>query len=158
MRFRTTGGRGARRSQEAGSPGGGPFPTHRGGPYEAPEQQTDEEDPLRRARAHLKELHSLLVAPTPESLEESVPRLQAAAECLRNVEGALRSGTAAARPTLLPELSELKRQVSLVQALLQQAAGFYFGCARLLAATAVAYTASGEPAVPAPPRRLRLEG
>jgi len=113
---------------------------------------------VRQAQAILRQVRQLLLSPTPQSLEHSAPHLEAAAGCLKALEHALRAGAAPPRQSVLPELSELRRQVLLVQALLQQAGAFYVGWARLLAATLGGYTPQGEPAVPPAVRRLSMEG
>lgn len=105
--------------------------------------------PVGLARASLRDARRLLLRPTVSSLEESAARLGAAVDALREY----RPG-----PGADAELAELRKEVSVAAALVEGAAAFYSGWARVLFTAACGYTARGEPAAPGPVRRISVEG
>ncbi|HOL71248.1 MAG TPA: hypothetical protein PLA43_14745 [Bryobacteraceae bacterium] len=105
--------------------------------------------PVGRARASVSDARRLLLRPTVDSLEESAAHLETAVGALREYRP---------EPGAETELEELRKEVSLAAALIEGAAAFYSGWARVLFTAACGYTASGEPAVPGPVRRISVEG
>lgn len=113
----------------------------------------------RQAQASVREAGRLLASPSARRIEEAAAHVQAASRCLEALQGSLGSrGPGPAPAELAAELVELRRQVARASALLEGAARFHFGWARLLYARACGYTVSGEPAAPGPVRRLSIEG
>jgi hypothetical protein len=114
---------------------------------------------VRQAQASVREARRLLAAGSAKTLEEAAPHIQVASRCLEMLEGALRSrGARPVASELAAELGDVRKEVARATALLEGAARFHFGWARLLYAAACGYTACGQPAAPGPVRRLLIEG
>jgi hypothetical protein len=92
---------------------------------------------VRRARRKLAQVRQILMTPTPEQLADCGPALEAAVEILGDVEPV---------PILMDELHGMQRELSVVTALMQQAAGYYLGWAQMLGAAIGGYTPYGEAA------------
>lgn len=114
---------------------------------------------VRHARASVRETEQLLISPSASTIEDVASRLETASGCLEALRDSLRShGGRPAPAELAAEVSELRDQIARASALLEAAARYHFGWARLLYAAACGYTARGEPAAPGPVRRLSMEG
>ncbi len=109
----------------------------------------DELGAVSRARASVGEARRLLVRPTVRSLEQSAAHIEAAVNVLQTFQP---------RPGAAAELAALRKEVAIAAALIEGAAAFYFGWARVLFTAACGYTARGEPAPPGPVRRVSVEG
>jgi hypothetical protein len=108
---------------------------------------------ISSARASVREAQRLLVRPTPKSVEESAASIRSAVQSL----GQLRNGVRR-DPAVTAEIVALRKEIAVAAALLDGAATFYLGWARLLYTAAGGYTASGEPARPGRVRRISVEG
>ncbi len=114
-----------------------------------------EEDPLPKAQAAVEAARTLLLAPTAEALDRSVPHLECALSCLNTVQTAWRAKPDGGVP---PGLQKLRQSVNRAVALFQNAGGFYLGWAERLALLNGGYNAQGEPAVPSANGKLSVEG
>jgi hypothetical protein len=99
---------------------------------------------VRGARRKLAQVRHILMTPAPEQLAGCGPVLEAAVEILGYVERG--QETRKPLPILMDELRELQRELSVVTALMQQAAGYYLGWAQMLGAAIGGYTPYGEAA------------
>lgn len=115
---------------------------------------------MRRARASVGEARQLLVSPTPPALSGVVAALERAVGCLETLGQSLRSGGPAGsgRKELRGALEEVRRELSPVRGLLENAAGLYSGWAGCLYRVACGYTARGEPTAPQELRGVWVEG
>ncbi len=112
---------------------------------------------LQRAESELGAAHRQLMTPTPEGLEAVCQALESAGAAMASVRTTLAeqpAQTLALREALL----KLQSQARLLAALLDHAAQFHLGWARLLAASVAGYTESGQPAPLAPPPTISLRG
>jgi len=102
------------------------------------------------ARASLAGVRQLLLRPTPENLNQCLPRLSAAIGTLEQ----LRTATAAPAD----QIQELARDLARIIALLHHAGRFHLGWATFLAPVASEYGLTGS-IFPAPPStRMAYEG
>ncbi len=99
---------------------------------------------LRGATRKLAQVRQILITPTPEQLAGCGPVLEEAIEILGYVERGQK--TREPLPILRDELHVLRRELSVVTALMQQAAGYYLGWAQMLGAAMGGYTPYGEAA------------
>ena len=111
------------------------------------------EEPWKAAEAGLARAEQWLMAPDAQACEAAVAELEA-------VEGALRAALSSSTHAwpdggLAHSLSTRLRRVSL---LLDNAAAFRLGWARVLGAMAGGYTERGEPRPLQPPTSIELEG
>lgn len=112
---------------------------------------------LAEAQASLSAARQHLVIAPAGSLEPIENELKAAEAALLRLAGACTPGCC--QTTQLAEgLRELKASAQLLAALLEQAAAFRLGWARLWSALAGGYTAGGEPAPLALPPTLSVQG
>lgn len=112
------------------------------------------------------------MTPSPEQLGECGPVLEAAADLLGSL---LDGGLGSARGPILrrelqhelrpelrielgDELQVLRRELTVVTALMQQAAGYYLGWAQMLGAAIGGYTNQGDVPPLAVESRLSVEG
>lgn len=112
---------------------------------------------VREAHSSVKEAQRLLLSPTARSMDESAPRLQRAIECVRELEASLRPRKKPDQE-LAAALGALRVEISRANALLEHAAAFYAGWARLLYTAACGYDSRGEAATPGPVRRVSVQG
>ena len=97
---------------------------------------------IHKARWKLRQVRQILMTPSPEGLSECGTVLEEAAELL----GKLQPGPTQRVPHLMDELQVLRRELTVVNALMQQAAGYYLGWAQILGAATGGYTSHGEAA------------
>ncbi len=97
---------------------------------------------VRGARRKLHQVREILMMPSPEQLCGCGPVLQEAAALLGSLLESRTNG--ATVPFLGDELELLRRELSVVTALMQQAAGFYLGWAQMLSAATGGYTNQGD--------------
>jgi hypothetical protein len=114
-------------------------------------QNHDREGPVRAATASLRKVREMLLRPTPESLEECGPVLEAAARLI----GKIRPADVA---DMRPDIDALRRELNVVSALMHQASGFYFGWSQILGAAIGGYRPGGQTASVPAPRRISIEG
>ena len=81
-----------------------------------------------------------LSQPTPSAIEDCVPGLIEAAECLRRFE----HNVAGVEQNCLAELRALNREITGARRLMKHGADFYQGWARVLGAASGGYTPAGE--------------
>jgi hypothetical protein len=87
-----------------------------------------------------------LLSPSPEEILSSLPALEQAISCLHEVEQELRDPSAlAGRPELRSALKALQKDLRLAQRMTENGAALTHGWAKLLAAMAGGYVATGEP-------------
>jgi hypothetical protein len=96
---------------------------------------------VRAARRKLRQVREILMTPSPEGLGECGPVLEEAAELLKSLLEIARGGRNI--PLLADEVQGLRRELTVVQALMQQAAGYYLGWAQMLGAATNGYTNQG---------------
>jgi hypothetical protein len=113
---------------------------------------------VAEARRDVAQVRRVLARPTRAAVADSAVLLENAANRLRDLEQGLRRGGGGNHRGLALELGELRRELAQASEMLESAAALYMGWARLLFAAAAGYTARGEPAAPAAPRRLSVEG
>ncbi|MBZ5608623.1 MAG: hypothetical protein LAP38_10210 [Acidobacteriia bacterium] len=111
---------------------------------------TSELGKASQARRRLEKVCERLARPSIQRLDSSAADVQAAVECLEQLEGRLLAGDRPAGwPQLVAEVRSIEREVQRAQALLEAAGQFYAGWAKLAGAggdTGVAnYTSSGKP-------------
>src|SRR3954453_3379380 len=104
----------------------------------------DAVEQVRGARRKLSQVRQILLTPSPERLGDCGPVLEQAAELLGSLMESQRSG--ARIPFLMDELQVLRRELAVVTALMQQAAGYYLGWAQMLGAATAGYTSRGDAA------------
>lgn len=109
---------------------------------------------LSAARGHVQKLRAALSAPTPQAIEECLPGLMDAAECLKRVQSEIAQGGG---HDIAFELHSLKRDLAGAKRLIGQGAAFYRGWANTLGAAA-GYTASGEAAPISAARKISVRG
>ena len=90
---------------------------------------------IAEARSELEQTRDLLLRPTPESIDACAPHWRAAIERLESLRLAPRR--------LGAELGELRRELTHVMTLLENASAFCLGWAQRLAAATTGYTADG---------------
>lgn len=115
---------------------------------------------VRGARRKLRQVRQILMTPSPEQLGECGPVLEEAADLLGSL---LEGGMSSARgslpvPLLHEELQVLRRELTVVTALMQQAAGYYLGWAQMLGAAIGGYTNHGDVPPLVVESRLSVEG
>ena len=115
---------------------------------------------VRGARRKLRQVRQILITPSPEQLGECGPVLEEAADLLGSL---LVSGMSGARgplpgPELHEELKVLRRELTVVTALMEQAAGYYLGWAQMLGAAVGGYTNRGDVPPLTVESRLSVEG
>ena len=123
---------------------------------------------VRQARRKLRQVRQSLMTPSPEQLGECGPVLEEAADLLGSLlEGGMSTARGAilrsefryeSRLELTDELQVLRRELTVVTALMQQAAGYYLGWAQMLSAAASGYTNQGDVPPLAVESRLSVEG
>ncbi len=113
---------------------------------------------IRQAQSDVEQARRLLARPTARSVEESVPYLAAAIRGLEGVQASSQAVTGVRGREIATQLVRLRDQIGGTRILLERAASFYFGWGRLLYAAACGYTPDGQPASPAPARRMSVEG
>jgi hypothetical protein len=109
---------------------------------------------IREARRKLHQVRQILMTPSPERLGDCGPVLEEAAGLLGSLLDCPKSGV----PLLMEELQALRRDVSVVTALMQQAAGYYLGWAQMLGAATSGYTNQGDAAPLVGYSQLSVEG
>ncbi|MGO9093632.1 MAG: hypothetical protein ACLQGV_00265 [Bryobacteraceae bacterium] len=113
---------------------------------------------VRQAQVRVREARCLLERPSVRGMEETGAPIQAALGCLLRLRNGLRSaGAGPERGELVTALGELRREILSANVLLEGAARFYLGWARLFYAAACGYTPKGEPATLVPAGRLSVE-
>jgi hypothetical protein len=115
-----------------------------------------EEAQIRDAQAALEAARALLLAPSVESVDGSVPHLERAVACLDAIQSGLRARPAG--PAVRAGMRKLRQMVRRVTALLENAAEFHLGASQLLAVALAGYTARGEPGQPQSSGTIRMEG
>lgn len=138
----------------------------------------DDEDieQVRQARRKVRQVRQILMTPSPEQLGECGPVLEEAAGLLgsllkggigeawnpsggRESRGQLRTGLRSELHSELgDELQILRRELSVVTALMQQAAGYYLGWAQMLGAAIGGYNNQGDVPSLAVESRISVEG
>jgi hypothetical protein len=113
---------------------------------------------VRQAQVRVREARTLLAQPSVRGIEETGAPIQAALGCLLTLRNSLRLAGAPPEPgELVAALGELRREILSANVLLEGAARFYLGWARLFYAAACGYTPKGEPATLVPAGRLSVE-
>jgi hypothetical protein len=107
---------------------------------------------IREARRKLYQVRQILMTPSPERLGDCGPVLEEAAGLLGSLPDCRKSGR------LMEELHALRRDLSVVTALMQQAAGYYLGWAQMLGAATSGYTNQGDAAPLEGYSQLSVEG
>jgi hypothetical protein len=97
----------------------------------------------REARQKLHQVRQILMTPSPERLGDCGPVLEEAAGLLASLPDYRKSGPPV---PFIEELQALRRDLSVVTALIQQAAGYYLGWAQILGAATSGYTNQGDAA------------
>jgi hypothetical protein len=115
---------------------------------------------VRGARRKLRQVRQILMTPSPEQLGECGPVLEEAADLLGSLlEGGMSSARGVVLGSLLSdELQVLRRELTVVTALMHQAAGYYLGWAQMLGAAIGGYTSHGDVPPLAVESRLSVEG
>lgn len=117
------------------------------------------ESEIRVAEAAAERARRLLLFPSAANLDRSRPFLEQACGSLEQLRRTLGEGPGARKQELLARLGVLRLTVRRVAALLEGAARFRAGWfAALTAAATGSYTREGEPAPPATPRSVSVEG
>ena len=101
------------------------------------------------------------MTPAPEKLAECGPVLEEAAWLLGTLLDCLQGGTQMPTvpvPHLRDELHMLRRELTVVTALMQQASGYFLGWAQMLGAATGGYTNCGEAAALTTSSQLSVEG
>jgi hypothetical protein len=111
-----------------------------------------EVDRVRAARRKLHQVREILMMPSPERLGECGPVLEEAADLLKCFLESRSGGASASH--LAEEVQGLRRELTVVTALMQQAAGYYLSWAQMLGAATSGYTNEG--AIPPLTSRPRL--
>jgi hypothetical protein len=88
---------------------------------------------IREARRIIERMRDRLLHPSFESLKDSAADLRVAAECIRRLDAKSAVWRGVQKKALEAEVTGLRRDVGLVEALLTNAGRFYAGWARLLA-------------------------
>jgi len=112
---------------------------------------------VNRLHAMVRDARSLLVAPTPENLDECRRRVDQAVNLLRQLQTDLPSGDLKRDSSLRAPLGELRAEIARLHILLDGAAAFHTGWVRLAASMVAGYTADGTPGQPEPARRVWME-
>jgi hypothetical protein len=112
---------------------------------------------VRRVQEMVHDARALLVAPTPENLDECRRRVDKAVNVLRQLQSGLPSGDLKRDSPLRAPLSELRAEIARLHILLDGAAAFHAGWVRLAASMVAGYTADGTPGQPEPKRRVWME-
>ena len=108
---------------------------------------------VKQARRIVEKVRGRLMHPTIQAMDRGAAELSAAAECLANLESALRrSGRELHWPGVEAELARLRLEMRNVQQLVEGAGRFYVGWARLIAPDQAPanYAANGRVEQPAP--------
>jgi len=87
---------------------------------------------VREARQLIERMRDRLIHPSFQALGECAGDLRSAAECIQGLDAQLPAWQGIQRKALEAEVTNLRRGVSCVQALLANAGKFYAGWARLL--------------------------
>ncbi len=111
------------------------------------------EEDLGKAQAAVEEARKLLLTPSAEALERSVPHLERAIACLGRIQSKAKPGAG-----ILAGLRKLRLSVDRTMALFESAGGFHVGWAEHLALISGGYTAQGAPAAPRTRGKLSVEG
>ena len=123
---------------------------------------------VRQARRKVRQVRQILMTPSPEQVGECGPVLEEAAGLLGSLlKGAI--GGAWDPPSgselrgelhseLGDELQVLRRELAVVTALMQQAAGYYLGWAQMLGAAIGGYNNQGDVPSLAVESRISVEG
>lgn len=94
---------------------------------------------LKLARSHVQKLREALSRPTPAGIEECLPGLAEAVDCLRRVETNLSTAT----PQEILEIRALSSGLKGARRLIDRGAAFYKGWANVLGAASAGYTPDG---------------
>lgn len=127
---------------------------------------------VRQARRKVRQVRQILLTPSPEQLGECGPVLEEAAGLLGSLlKGAIGGAWDPPAGSELPgqlrgelhselgdELQVLRRELSVVTALMQQAAGYYLGWAQMLGAAIGGYNNQGDVPSLAVESRISVEG
>jgi hypothetical protein len=108
---------------------------------------------LDQARGALRQAHRLLLAPSPQALDECLPLLEEAGTRLDRMR---QTDSEEALP--VAKLEQLQRDVIRFGMLLENAAGFHAGWTRLRGCLTGGYTAQGDPARLEADRRVSVQG
>jgi hypothetical protein len=118
----------------------------------------------KRARRGIEQIRKQLLCPTPEAVNACVPPLSEAIRCMQMLQTdlqAVRVRDSQATKELEVEIGQLRRELTLVSALLRSAAEFNQGYGRLLQSfqdPGVDYSRSGGAVRPFEVRKLILHG
>jgi hypothetical protein len=116
---------------------------------------------VESARHALEQVKRSLLRPSSKAFESSVPILESAVVALRRVEATVGSAAEAAKPPIRLEIGLLRRELSRVNALAENAARLYQARAQLLTFEdncASNYTPTGTPASTHNDRTVILHG
>jgi hypothetical protein len=116
---------------------------------------------IRGARRKLRQVRQILMTPSPEQLGDCGPVLEEAVALLGCLMESRKSGDQIPAPKnelLMDEVQVLRRELSVVTALMQQAAGYYLGWAQMLGAATGGYNNHGEAAPVTGGSQLSVEG
>src|SRR5690348_15014133 len=101
---------------------------------------------VQSARRRMGAVCATLLSSSPEEILSSLPELEEAISCLHEVEQDLRGPSGLSkRPELRNALTALQLDVRLAQRLAENGGALVRGWAKLLAAAAQGYEATGEP-------------
>jgi hypothetical protein len=100
---------------------------------------------IRNARGTIGILRGALLSPSPEEIGQCLSALVEATQCLGSADQELQEQRGE-RVELLSELVALKRELRVVNKLIQHGVAFYQGWAHLLGAATGGYMPSGEAA------------
>jgi hypothetical protein len=125
-----------------------------------PGAQAQPLDPLATVKQLQEMVHgarALLVAPSPENLNDCRRRVDEAVNALRQLQSALPSGDLKRDASLRGPLGQLRAEIARLNILLDGAAAFHTGWVSLAASIMAGYTADGTPGQTEPTRRVWLE-
>lgn len=112
---------------------------------------------VKQLQEMVRNARALLIAPTPENLNECRRRVEKAVHLLRQLQTGLPSGDVQHDSSLRAPLGELRAEIARLSTLLESAAAFHSGWVRLAASMTAGYTADGTPGRPEPMRRVWME-
>ena len=120
----------------------------------------EEMERAREARRKLRQVRQNLMTPSPELLGECGPVLEEAAGLLGSLLENRNSPDRIPAPQneLRDELQELRRELTVMAALMDQAACYYLGWAQMLGAAVTGYTSHGDVPPLRVESRVSLEG
>ena len=112
---------------------------------------------VKQLQQSIRDARALLIAPTPENLNDCQGRVDEAVTVLRQLQTRLPGGDSKRDSSLRAPLAELRAEIARLNTLLESAATFHTGWVRLAASMVAGYTADGTPGQPEPARRVWLE-